>query len=314
MKLGLIGDCHFTNKTPEKRIDDYINTQKEKLDQAFSIFDKYGCSFIIQTGDLADGPGIPNSTISWIIKSIKDSHWALNMVFGNHDVWGHSSSTIPSSPLSVLESAGVVNLLNLHGRSIHDDMSRHDVTLYGAGFGESIPSPVKVGGCQYNILVTHSMVGNRPLFPGQELDDPVRFLRKHSGYNLVVCGHYHYRFISEYDGRVIVNPGQLLRSTISKFDLEHKPAVMVFDTDTNEVEVVELSVKPPEEVFDLSKPINAKMDQDSFKNLIHKLRNANSGLTTGWKHKLVSTMDRMNCSQECRNVIDKFMEKVGVKK
>ncbi len=310
MMIGLLGDCHFTGKVPVKRIDDYVNTQKTKFSQALSIFNDYKCSVVLQTGDMFDSPNVSNMVISWVIKYLIKNNLIINMVFGNHCIWGHSSSTLLSSPLSVLESANVIRLLNSNGHKI--DISKSNITLYGAGFGENIPKPINTK--DYNILVTHSMIGNRQLYIGQELEDPIRFLKKYNEYNLVVCGHYHYRFVSEYNGRFIINPGQLLRSTVSKFDLEHIPAVVLFNTETNEIIIEELKVRPVEEVFNLKEEDDSSNGKESFKNLIHKLKSANSCHKIGWKHKLISIMNEMNCSNECRKIIDEFMEKTGVKK
>ncbi len=322
MILGLMGDCHLTNKAPERRIDGYWETQKGKFIQALDIFKSNGCDCIIQTGDLIDNPDVSNIVKSFIIDTLKRYNIKLNMVFGQHSIYGHSKDTLPSSTLSVLKSAGVINLLSdKYDWQNSDRQSRikrgtellgiknvgevQHIMLYGAGFGESIPIPENED--DYNILVIHAMIGDRPLYPGQELKNPQHFLKKYPKYNLVVCGDYHYRFIETYEGRIILNPGALVRKTISEFDLELKPAVVVFDTETNKSRIVELDVKPIEEVFDLS--ITKKKDNDALNRFINGLKDENKA-QVGWKSILIKVLKDKLASNGAKKVIDMALEEL----
>jgi DNA repair exonuclease SbcCD nuclease subunit len=316
MIIGILGDCHLINHNPERRLDDYWITQQCKFRQVLSIFKEYNCDYIIQTGDLVDNPNISNIVMSYIINILKEYNVRLNLVFGNHDITGHSKSTLPSSPLSVLKSAGVVNIMNSEPSYQHlcldEGVGCAPHYLYGAGFGEQIPIPESNEiNKRYNILVVHKMIGDRQLYPGQDLIGPEKFLRIYPFYNLVVCGDYHFRFICEYDGRIILNPGALVRKTISKFDLEHKPACIIFDTETNNVKVVELDIKPIEEVFDLT--VIKKRDNEALNRLIEGLKKNNKS-NIGWRHILVKILEQKKTSVEARKIIDNCLEEIKDKK
>lgn len=307
MKLGILGDLQLTNIAPKRRKDDYWETLQGKLTQALQIFGEKQCDCVLQVGDFFDSPTVAKRVESEIIQLFhhfgRDEDRRIFCVWGQHDVSGHSKSTLPNSPLTVLQAARVVKILT--DTPVYDGDEDTILCLYGASFGESVPKPSEE---YYNILVTHRMVGNRPLWPGQELTGPRAFLRKHPSYNLVCCGDYHYRFIETWNGRTIINPGAIVRKTIGKFDLEHKPAVVIFDTNTNETEVVELDVQPVEKVFDFTKVVKKK-DNEILANLVEKLKSGGKKLS-GWKHILVKVFEERKSKERVRSIIDQNLEEV----
>jgi predicted phosphodiesterase len=305
MKIGLIGDTHYTNRSPINRIDDYWATLVRKTEQALTIFDDNNCRCILQTGDFCNTPTVANRVISSLIGFY--SHLTVYSIAGQHDLSGHSMSTLPNSPLAILEAAEIITIANNKRIALGyvGDSDTTSVVLYGASFGEEVPEVENKD--HFNILIIHKMIGNRDLYPGQELINPKRFLRKYPDYNLVVAGDYHYRFEAELDGRVIINPGVLIRKTISKFDLEHKPAVVVFDTETTKSEIFELDIESADTVFNTKRTV--KKDSSILLHLIDGLRNRNEN-TLGWKQILLKIFEERVTRQSVRDRIDECLEKV----
>lgn len=240
MKIGILGDTQFTNKTPERRKDDYWLTQKRKFSDSLGIFSDYECDIVIQTGDLFDSPTTPNSVVSEIIQILNKHSTQLHLVWGNHDTYGHTRGTLSNSPLAILQASGVIDILDDTPRSIYNCL------IYGAGYGDEIPNCTSEA---FSILVAHKMIGNRPLYPGDKIERPLPFLSRYTGYSLIILGHYHYRFIESLGGRIIMNPGAMVRESISESDLNHRPSVVIFDTDKVKYDVVELNFTPSSEVL-----------------------------------------------------------------
>ena len=71
MKIGILGDTHYTNRAPLRRIDDYFQTQMRKSTQALTIFEEMGCDIVVQPGDLFDASTAANRVKSAIITLIK---------------------------------------------------------------------------------------------------------------------------------------------------------------------------------------------------------------------------------------------------
>jgi len=309
MKLGILGDTHFTSRGPSRRLDNYFETQTDKLTQALNIFSREKCQFVIQPGDMFDTHTVSNEVKARIIRIFRINHNFLPIfcVSGQHDISGHSLYTLKNSPLAVLQSANVIRILN--SSPIHIPLPGKEnqfLGLFGASYGEPVPKPKNED--NFNILVLHKMIGDRELYPGQELTKPNQFLRNNSSYQLVIAGDYHYRFSSQYKGRTIINAGCLVRKTISKFDLEHKPSVAIFDTDTNKVQFFELEVEPIEKVFDLSR--ETKRDKLETERFIQSLKDGKSGKGVNWKDALLQVMESKKPSEEVRNIIDECLEEV----
>lgn len=307
MKLGLLGDCHFTNRSPERRKDDYFQTQLNKFEEAIQIFSSAGCDLILQVGDFFDSSTVSNRVKSVVISLLKKYNVKIYCVAGQHDIVGHSLGTYANSPLAVLEAAGSVKLIGKE--SFNFSLGETStLNIYGTSFGEEVPVTEYSCKERFNILIIHEMIGDRELYPGQELQDPIRFLKKYPNYQLVVCGDYHYRFIQQFENRVIINPGCLVRKTISKWDLEHKPAVVIFDTKTMISEVVELTCKPVEEVFDLSRKLEIT-DNSNVLSFIENLKTSCSEKAT-WKDILVQILRERNCSELVKNIIDDILLRI----
>jgi exonuclease SbcD len=302
-KLGLLGDLHFTSKAPERRKDDYYQTLLGKLKQAFDIFEGENCQWVLQPGDFFDSPQVGNKVIADVIKLILRYHFEVLVCAGQHDIFGHSLETLHSSPLSVLEAANSISLLGRNKSLIGER-----AWVYGASFGEEVPTPFKVDG-YLNVLVTHRMIGNRQLYPDQPLEDPREFLRKYPMYDLVLCGDYHYRFQDHYQGRVIINPGAIIRKTISKYDQEHTPAVCILDLKDLSVKVVELKVKPVEEVFDLAVKPNTDERNEALNRFISSLREQNQ-FKVGWKVILSKVLGERKPRQSVQDLLNRVLEDV----
>jgi predicted phosphodiesterase len=307
MKLGIIGDTHYTNRGPSKRRDDFFKTQLAKTFEALTIFRKNGCDYILQSGDLFDSHSVANRVKAAIITLLMQKFDHLYCVAGQHDIVGHSLGTLPNSPLSVLEAAGVISLMDENPCALKMNTG-FEAYLYGSSFGTEIPIPINPK--TYNILIIHAMIGDRLLYPGQNLTSPQKFLKNYPDYNLVVAGDYHYSFQDTYKDRTIVNAGCLVRKTVSTFDLEHKPSVVIFDTETKKLVFHPLTITPSEEIFDLTKTtILDTLDTDKF---IRDLKKRVDGPRKGesWRTYLPKIFKKRKSSKKVKLLIDQCMEEV----
>lgn len=312
MLIGIMGDTHYTNRGPSKRLDDFFATQLRKTEEAFNIFADHKCDIIIQPGDLFDGPTAANKVKAALIQLFKEHRVKLYCVAGQHDITGHSLGTLPNSPLAVMEAADVIQMLKSEMTIIRPSGCRavDELNCYGASFGSEIPTPKYPDA--YNILVIHAMIGDRELFPGQNLTKPRNFLKKHPEYNLVVAGDYHFSFHASEGKRTIVNAGCLVRKTVCKFDLEHKPSVFIFDTKKDQLRKFPLTIVPSDEVFDLTRP-NTQSDFDVSKftnSILQTTAGMNKSQEDLAKRTLKTIFKEKGTSQAVQDLIDDCLEEV----
>lgn len=302
MKIGVIGDLHLTSHRPERRRDDYLGTILNKIQQALDIFRKEDVDWVVQVGDFFDAPTVSNRVKSCVIRLLRQySDLRVLAIAGQHDITGHSLTTVPNSPLAVLEAAEVLCLLDHAGKHINSS-----TTIYGASFGEEVP-PVDVG--ETSILVTHRMIGDRPLYPGQPLESPRMFLCSYPQYRLVLCGDYHYPFQDTYEGRTILNVGCLVRKNIKDVDMKLHPSVATIDLDSMKVTNHPLVVAEASDVFDLTRQEKPRKDEAALQRLVEDLRNSQVAQAS-WKSILVRVLAEQNVNPDVKQVLNEAMDEV----
>ena len=184
-------------------------------------------------------------------------------IHGQHDLSYHNQSSMKGSALTLLEAAGCLSCLYFDTPYYSDR-----INTFGASFGQE---PIKPKKDDYNILVAHTMVGDKELYPGQKLTGPEQYVKKHPGYNLYCLGDYHYPFSVKVGDAWVINPGAMLRLKASERELEHRPKVVIFDTKTNTPKDIYLDVKPASEAFDLSNL--PKKSTKNFEGFVERLKN-----------------------------------------
>lgn len=314
MKLLLMGDAHFSNVRPENRTDkDYLDTLLGKFKQVEDIYYDRGCDMLLQPGDWFDRFARDSHEVVAAISSVlRESCMQIVCTFGQHDISGHSAKSLYRSPLRVLEASGYIKLLtsskeklnSWHASSCDDS----GVSIYGAGFGQEVPTPHFLD--NFNILLIHQMIGTDEIYPGQNIMHPNTFLKVHKKYDLVVAGDYHYRFVVKDGDRYCINPGALVRKTVGKRDLEHKPAVAYFNTETKTTEVIELKVKPVKDVFNLASPVKvAEPDRKALEELLDNLKKT-EGSKISWQEILEKLLKENKASDKVRDVISDAIEEI----
>jgi len=239
MRLGILGDLHLRSAPPINRIDDYYQTQFNKLYNAFDMFKTKGCDAVLQPGDWFNSYGRdPLELIFDVISFVKSVDIPIYSLFGQHDLKFHNIEVV-GVPLQILMNAGLINRIPIDGKKIGKN-----TYLYGMHFGQkTFPKP-KNG---INILVAHKMVINgKKIFPGQTDYIQAKMLTK-KGFDLCVTGDNHKAFIYKDKESIVVNCGSLCRMKIDQ--TEHKPQFAIYDTKTHDLQVFNYPIKPASSVL-----------------------------------------------------------------
>jgi exonuclease SbcD len=266
MKILCAGDQHWTTTKPKNRTDDYYKTVLDKLQQECEIAEEYFCKAIIFPGDLFDSFKENHAITQDIINLFKDAHIQIFCVAGQHDQKFHNND-LRGTALGTLIAAGVVTLLSRSPYFIDS------VALYGASWKEEIPEITVPN--QVNILVTHRMIVDEKLWAQQEGHAWANHLLIKNKFDLIVSGDNHKRFSASKGSQHLINCGAMLRSSIAQ--VEHKPAVAVYDTCKNSFEWVELVIKPIDEVMCIEKAEKEKEKNKQLESFVLSLKDAEFG-------------------------------------
>lgn len=217
----LTGDLHLREDPPICRTDDFLKAQEKKLMWLRDLQKKYRCP-VIDSGD--------------VFHKWKSSPWLLKLAIdllpnefytipGNHDLPGHNLNQFDKSGLAVLISAGVAKWPKKAVCGL-------SCPVYSFPWGTSPKPRSDESRKTESLAIAHIMVwqGEIP-WPGCEDPSAKQFLRKMKGYKLVLTGHNHKPFVEELNGRLLVNPGSLMRTTVDQ--INHKPRVYLWDQEKN---------------------------------------------------------------------------------
>jgi hypothetical protein len=269
MKLLLISDIHARYLPPINRTekDFFAEAVINKLYQVLEIARQRQCRVILQAGDLFDNPNPSKYVIASLMRLFKSFDIPILTVLGQHDMVMRNFDAVNRTGTYLLEAGEAVAILGLM-QCQHRIVLLDDILVHGLNFEQDFDLPVP-DTSRRNILIAHASVGTDPLFPGHVIQSPREFIRKNPGYEMILVGDYHYTFEDEWKGCKIYNTGCMIRKTIKQEDLNHRPCVFVYDTETHSAEKVFLKISPVEVAFSINRA--EKKDDTKLKRFIEIL-------------------------------------------
>lgn len=249
-KYIFCGDIHIRDKVPVNRIDDYMSTQATKLCWLLDLA-KSESAIVVVAGDFFDSAKPSNYLLAWTIRILREYNVRIIVTPGNHDLPFHSMHHVAHCGLWVLQKAGLIEVWDHTGYLGTDALEELDIDLYCAEWGADIPEPVKTA--KLAVLVSHRMIIDSEIFPGQHADYSKAFLRKNRLFDLIITGDNHQTIQFKAGNRQLFNAGSLMRMTT--IQMEHKPCVGLWDSSTNNLDVLYIPIAPVVDVLDTSKAV-----------------------------------------------------------
>jgi predicted phosphodiesterase len=216
----LTADLHLTSKTPVSRTDNYIQAQERKLLFLQELSQQNNDCPILCAGDVFDHWKASPWLCSWAHHYLPNTFITIP---GNHDLPMHSLAEYEKSALSLLETVGG-QISVLRNDSV---FSSKGIEVIGVPFGElegftpaRAITPQRVTA---RILLIHELIwpGNRPGWANNSYTADEILDRFGDYFDLIVSGDNHQSFVIEGEGgSLLVNPGSMMRSTISQSDFQ----------------------------------------------------------------------------------------------
>ena len=239
----LSADWHIRADTPASRTDDFTAAMWKKVQFINDLANEHNIPILI-AGDLGHRPQWPNWLLEKFMSIISDIE--IIAIAGQHDLPGHNLEAIPQSGFGVLKRAGYINIYCNTSLVVN-------IKMFPFGI------PISKDPESDAIAMTHQMViEDKPYWPGQVASSAKSLLKKFPNYKLILSGDNHQSFVVEYEGRLLVNPGSMMRSTADQID--HRPRVYLWEAKSNSVEAVYLPIE--QDVIDRSH-IDTKKEKDA---------------------------------------------------
>ena len=219
----LTSDWHLREDQPVCRTDNFQEALWHKVDFIYALQIKHGCP-VLNAGDLFN---------HWKPSPELLSNASIHMPYHFHTIYGQHD--LPQHSLDLAFKSGLYNL---------EQNSRLNV-LDGCSWGQTPDEPSVLIHLSKDktvkILVWHVYNYQGKTWPGNTSPMAAKLLRQYPQYDLILTGDNHRPFVEEYKGRLLVNPGSLMRSTADQID--HKPRVYLWYAETNTVQPIYLPIE-----------------------------------------------------------------------
>jgi len=242
----LCSDLHLRDDVPRCRLDDnYFETQMQKLRFIVDLSRSFRCP-ILCGGDVFDWWKVSPNLLNRTIRILRmGQEWFA--VPGQHD--------LPRHNLSLVEKAGIWNLVygGMGGFTTildpsQDEIIHHprgDISIrgvpYGGEPGDARKPPSRASGAIFRrVVILHRLCYREaPPYPGAPADGKAGwFFKTLPEADLILTGDNHQQFTMTEVGRLLVNPGSMMRMSADQVD--HHPGVFLWKAGTNTVERVEI--------------------------------------------------------------------------
>jgi len=282
MKKIYSADWHITFKKPRIRTDDYTYVQYDKIKFICELANKHNARLIV-AGDIFDKPYCP---IPWLyaymvlFQSVKNG---VYVVYGQHDLHFHNPN-LGRTPIGILLAAGAVK----HAGQIMDVCN----------FGEVLPEQ------HHTHLCIHAPITQyEPPFFMEDAVSAADFLQENPEWQYVVSGDFHEQHVTEVEGRILFNPGPIMRADKGKMQMQ--PKVILHDDTNNEWEWIEIPIK--QNIFDID-----KLDADDRKDYKDRIRefanNIDVGVKQNFRENVQLVISCMKPKDKTLEILDSIME------
>jgi DNA repair exonuclease SbcCD nuclease subunit len=148
------------------------------------------------------------------------------------------------------------------------------------------------------ILVAHVSTWDAPYAPGQEPGDALRLLNSLRGFDLVLTGDNHATFVIESNGRLLVNPGSVMRMESSQKG--HRPVVFLYSAQHNAVEPVFLPIDPAAVIDD---KLVARKSKESRRNLFVERLDGSAEIGLSFRHNINTHLTKHNTRPAVQSIV-----------
>jgi len=234
----LTADIELRAFQPTCRTDDHWAAQERKIKWLCQLqAENDGCP-ILDAGDLFDKRYKSNPShelLGWAMENLPEKFYTIP---GNHDLPGKSIDNYSNSAMAVLQRAGAIKVTYPWKTTVDAE-----IHLFGYPWGLEIKQPlIRPVIEEKYIALVHAMVYEEfEPFPGCVGYSAKEVMDLLPDFDLIVCGHNHQTFTRKENGRVLVNPGSLMRNDADQIDF--KPSVFLWFADTNTIKRVYVPIE-----------------------------------------------------------------------
>ena len=269
-------DIHLADKNPASRIDNYMESILNKLEQAKDICTIKNVDVALCGGDIFHIKTPTKNShylVSRTIDVFKSFPCPVYSVYGNHDLRQDNISTLPRQPYYTLVKSGALNYL-------HDELfDNGKVRIFGMDYcsfpaeeqfnRENAGEKIQICVAHVNASSSFSDLFGEKVYRYQDL--------QYTSPDIFVFGHYHPdQGIEVHNNKHFINVGSLSRGSLKKDELGRIPSLGYIEIDDNyriTCDKIPLNVLLSDKIFDLDMKNKEEKEQEEMENFITEMKN-----------------------------------------
>ena len=312
-KIAIIGDTHFSPRTPVSRKDDYPETLLNKLDSLAWLCMEKGVKDVIFLGDLINNNQM---TMEYFIKLYKKflgfaaANIKLHTIIGNHDIQHGNPEFLDKSPMTLLLDSGLFNNKDF----IVDDCLIRMVNYYTPTSEIPLAQTNNFNDKNFHqILIGHYFYLNgfndndHTLMPEQCIT---------LGYDKYFLGHDHTPYGPlKVNGYEVHRPGSFSRATSLTCQVNRDNIqICIYDTITNEVEYINIpKVLPSKDVYKETKLISKMNERETVDiTLSEEIDELINELSFNFSSDIYTVLDSMELDKKVKEKVTSYLEEEGI--
>jgi hypothetical protein len=310
----LCADIHLSPHAPRCRAEDeWVPAVLKKLEAIRDLQALHGGIPTLCAGDVTDKWFLEKGD-QWFVTRVMQFMKGWIAVPGQHDLPQHSLELYDKSWLATLEEAGCIYVSKEHYDYFINNTHYMQAFSWGREPEAYSPRELRAGTRTKpgtliqdpkKIALIHRMVyQGKPPYPGADKDGGTAkaLLRKMKGFDLIVSGDNHETFVEELNGRLLVNPGSMMRTSAKQED--HEPCVFLWYAEDNTVERV---VLPHDRGAVSREHLNRAEAHDSrMSAFVEKLR-GDVDLSVGFRENVMARVKSSEVSEGTKNIVTEVL-------
>lgn len=279
--LIIVGDLHVKYIAPSFRKESFYAELLNKIRQIKFLAEKYDAD-VICLGDFFNS--YVEDYFELISFDLCDLINGWYSVIGNHDCKSANGdlrgtsfgSLVKSNILKVLETNDKIDVFHYYNRK---DFGKFDT--------------------KNKIAFIHDYI-----MPAETKENFEFIACEQNNYNFVFCGHYHYPFDKKAGNTRYINPGSVMRLTISEVKLNRNPEVILFNTEDNSLKHIKLKINSLEQILQEQQKIDINFNSKFADMLLENNLLNNSG------NDIVELLNKNNVDDNIVNYVKNVIDKI----
>ncbi|MCC0728446.1 metallophosphoesterase [Clostridioides sp. ZZV14-6045] len=336
LRFLVLGDWHYSSKTPGSRIDNFKETRQKKTKEIMEIANKYKIDAFLEMGDFLNSDRLSEQELASLAKDFKFSQLNNKILqmktgettfreieqelkntipvigtIGNHELIGNEISSLEETSLNVLISCGAITIATKEKPVIFKDKEGFSLAITGAPYTHNIDGEDKSAYivnkklADFHIHLVHGYL--MPKSYGKKFKHTVvSQIADTTKADLTINGHDHIGYDEiNINGKKFINPGSPFRLSAELKEINRMPKVILIEVDKNGINAKPIFIscaKKGSEVLSREKIVNKKKK-------LEKIEDVKSLMNKAELAKGIDIVDIVKNIAKNKNIDDNIRDK-----